>query len=401
MRNKIDNMTFLVISFALLFLIALGSLDNKLNITDVSYDDEETIKIGVISDFSGDLQSLGSKYGAIMAVNEINSTDGLFGKKVEVIYGDGESKTDKYLSIAEKMIVKDKVNVIFSSGTSASREIIRSICEKNKVLYFYTSDYEGEVVSKYVFCTGAVAEQKIQPLIEYSIDNIGKRIYIVASNDSYGQSLAKWVENTAKNNGGEIIGADFISLHTNDFREIIKKIIKNNPQVLYLNLSGKNQYEFFDQWGQLSHNNGIKLITDKNIDYENMISNKSEGLKGIIGTVNYIKELNNEESEEFLKKYLENKLNLKYIGSECSNMYTSINIWKYAVESMKSVKCEEVIEFLESSDRVFSSPSGKVTMNSDIHHLSRNIFLAEVDDEFNVKIIKEYNEISPNWLKEN
>lgn len=81
MRNKIDNMTFLVISFALLFLIALGSLDNKLNITDVSYDDEETIKIGVISDFSGDLQSLGSKYGAIMAVNEINSTRWIIGEK--------------------------------------------------------------------------------------------------------------------------------------------------------------------------------------------------------------------------------------------------------------------------------------------------------------------------------
>ncbi len=64
-----------------------------------------------------------------------------------------------------ELIEKQHVDLIVGGFQSTTRERIRPIIDTFKQLYFYTNQYEGGVADKYTFCTGAVCEQQVLPLL--------------------------------------------------------------------------------------------------------------------------------------------------------------------------------------------------------------------------------------------
>jgi ABC-type branched-subunit amino acid transport system substrate-binding protein len=75
---------------------------------------EDTIKIGVIGPFTGPVAFNGGemKKGMMLAVDEANAKGGVFGRKIEVAFGDTESKPDKGVAVVKKLITRDKVLVV-------------------------------------------------------------------------------------------------------------------------------------------------------------------------------------------------------------------------------------------------------------------------------------------------
>ena len=69
------------------------------------------IKIGAIYSTTGPVAGLGQdEYdGAQVFVEEINAAGGILGRKIELVFGNDESKPDVGLSIAKRIIEQDKV----------------------------------------------------------------------------------------------------------------------------------------------------------------------------------------------------------------------------------------------------------------------------------------------------
>src|SRR5690606_21984678 len=101
--------------------------------------------------------------------------DGLLGRKVEIINPDPQSNTTLFQQLARRLILQDRVAAIIGGFGSNEREAIRPIMNQNRMLYFYANQYEGGVADKYTFCTGAVAEQQIAPVMEYMVRTYGPR----------------------------------------------------------------------------------------------------------------------------------------------------------------------------------------------------------------------------------
>ena len=74
----------------------------------------DTIKIGILGPFTGSLAFNGGemKKGMMLALDEINAGGGLFGQKIELIFGDTECKPDKGLSVVKKLVTQDNVLVV-------------------------------------------------------------------------------------------------------------------------------------------------------------------------------------------------------------------------------------------------------------------------------------------------
>jgi branched-chain amino acid transport system substrate-binding protein len=102
----------------------------------------QTIKIGVIQPLTGAFAASGTDVtnGAKIAVDEINSKGGLLGKKLELIIEDSKSNPTEASSVAEKLMVRDKVPVLMgASGSNATLAVMPKLMEYKVPMLVETS----------------------------------------------------------------------------------------------------------------------------------------------------------------------------------------------------------------------------------------------------------------------
>lgn len=86
----------------------------------------DTIKIGIVAPLTGSFADGGNEMarGVEMAVEELNAQGGLFGKKLEMIKGGvGDFSAEKIVSVAKKILNKDKVGCVIAHYLGSTVDI--------------------------------------------------------------------------------------------------------------------------------------------------------------------------------------------------------------------------------------------------------------------------------------
>ena len=368
----------------------------------------DTIKLGILEDETGNfaIAVVPKIHAYELAVKEINANGGVLGKKLEIVRYDTQSDNRRFQEFARRLIKKDKVDVVFGAFSSASRESIRGIMEKNKMLYFYNNQYEGGVCSKTTFMTGAVPEQQFSTLVPWMMEKYGKNVYTIAADYNFGQISAEWVRQIVKENGGTMVGEEFIPLDVSQYSQTIQKIQKAKPDVLMTLLVGAKQASFYEQQASA----GLKIPMATSINVGQAYEHKRfapPALENMYVTVNYIEEVHDviksgefhDKSKDYVKRFRALYPDEPYINMESSNAYNAIYIYAKAVEKAGTTETMKVVEALESGISQ-DGPSGVVTMDPKSHHGSHTIFLIEVGKGHKVSIPKIWKDIKPYWLGE-
>ena len=368
----------------------------------------DPIKLGILEDETGNfsIAVIPKIHAYELAVKEINEKGGVLGRPLEIIHYDTQSDNTRFQEFARRLIKKDKVDVIFGGFSSASREAIRPIMDKNKQLYFYNNQYEGGVCDSNVFVTGAVPEQQFSTLVPWMMEKYGKNVYNIAADYNFGQISAEWVRQIVKENGGTMVGEEFIPLSVSQFSQTIQKIQKAKPDVLMTLLVGAKQASFYEQ--QAAAGLGIPMATSINVGqaYEHRRF-KPPALENMYVTVNYIEEVHeviksgkfHDKSKDFVKRFHELYPDEPYINMESANAYNAINLYAKAVELAGTTDMEKVRRALETGIS-FDGPSGVVKIDPKSHHGSHTIFLVHVGKDHVVTIPKIWENIEPYWLGE-
>ncbi|HIC42219.1 MAG TPA: urea ABC transporter substrate-binding protein [Pelagibacterales bacterium] len=368
----------------------------------------DPIKLGILEDETGNfsIAVIPKIHAYELAVKEINEKGGVLGRPLEIIHYDTQSDNTRFQEFARRLIKKDKVDVIFGGFSSASREAIRPIMDKNKQLYFYNNQYEGGVCDSNVFVTGAVPEQQFSTLVPWMMEKYGKNVYNIAADYNFGQISAEWVRQIVKENGGTMVGEEFIPLSVSQFSQTIQKIQKAKPDVLMTLLVGAKQASFYEQ--QAAAGLGIPMATSINVGqaYEHRRF-KPPALENMYVTVNYIEEVHeviksgkfHDKSKDFVRRFHELYPNEPYINMESANAYNAINLYAKAVELAGTTDMEKVRRALETGIS-FDGPSGVVKIDPKSHHGSHTIFLVHVGKDHVVTIPKIWENIEPYWLGE-
>jgi len=366
----------------------------------------DTIKLGILEDETGNfaIAVVPKIHAYELAVKEINAAGGVLGKKLEIVRYDTQSDNRRFQEFARRLIKKDKVDVVFGAFSSASRESIRGIMEKNKMLYFYNNQYEGGVCSKTTFMTGAVPEQQFSTLVPWMMEKYGKNVYTIAADYNFGQISAEWVRQIVKEAGGTMVGEEFIPLDVSQYSQTIQKIQKAKPDVLMTLLVGAKQASFYEQ--QASAGLNIPMATSINVGqaYEHRRF-APPALENMFVTVNYIEEVHDviksgefhDKSKDYVKRFRALYPNEPYINMESANAYNAIYMYSKAVEKAGTTDTMKVVEALESGIS-HDGPSGVVTMDPKSHHGSHTIFLVKVGKDHKVSIPKIWKDIKPYWL---
>jgi branched-chain amino acid transport system substrate-binding protein len=362
----------------------------------------DPIKIGVLEDQSGDFAAatIGKVHAIELAAEEINKAGGIAGRPIELVVYDTQSDNNRYQEFMRRVLQRDKVDVVFAGFSSASREAYRPIVNQFDGLAFYNNQYEGGVCDANMIVTGAVPEQQFSTLIPWMMEKYGKNVYTIAADYNFGQISAEWVRNIVKENGGTMVGEEFIPLGVSQFSQTIQNIQTAKPSFVVTLLVGAAQASYYEQ--AASANVGLPMASSVNVGqgYEHKRF-KPPSLANMYVTTNYIEEVDTPEGKAFLAKFKAKYPDEPYVNQEAANSYIAMNLYKQLVERANgSTNRADLLKVLAQGDVCFDGPSGKVCLDPKSQHMSHTIFLARVTEDHKIEFPKVWTDIKPYWLGE-
>ncbi len=343
----------------------------------------DKIQIAGIHDASGGIDIYGRPMINCLnlAVDKLNAAGGVLGREIELINYDPQSNMQLYAQYATEASTRQKAAVVFGGILSASREAMRPVLDRYRTLYFYSLLYEGGVCDRNTFCMGSTPGQTLEKFTPYVMQKFGgKKVYVLAADYNYGQITALWIEKFVKENGGEVVRADFFPLDVNDFGSTIRQIQAAQPDIIMSVLVGGAHNAFYRQWVASGMKDKIPMAsTTFGIGNEQVLTTPQEH-NGIVVSYAYFDGIQTPENEAFKAEYCAKFGDKADAITEGGAMtYHAVNLWAKAVEMAGTIERDPVIEALESG-LSFSGPAGLTTINAQTHHNTLDSYIAEVRD---------------------
>src|SRR6185369_9547673 len=98
---------------------------------------QKPIKVGMPIPLSGPGALFGepASKGAQMFVEEINGKGGVLGRKIELVVRDTKGQPDEAVRVAREMILKDNVDFLVGTLTSAEGPAVSVVAKENKIVF--------------------------------------------------------------------------------------------------------------------------------------------------------------------------------------------------------------------------------------------------------------------------
>ena len=364
------------------FLTTAGAATVAVGLPKAGFAQGKEIKLGSVLDNSGNLDIYGKPMVMTtqLAVEELNASGGLLGRKILLIQYDTQSDIALYTKFAQQLAREDKVDVVHGGITSASREAIRQTFRRSDTLYFYNVLYEGGVCDRNIVVTGTTPAQAVEPIVERAMKQWGNRVYILAADYNYGQITAKWLTHYIQQRKGTVAKTDFFPLDVSDFGSTIAKIQQEKPNWVVSALVGGAHMSFYRQWAASGMNKKIPLAsTTFGVGNEHLALSPAEG-NGILIAGNYSQESPLPANKQFLAKFGKRFGDTKIVHEIAVSQYHGILVWAECVRKAGTLDRAAMLKAIESGVSI-DGPAGKVTIDAKTHHAALDIHVMEVRDQ--------------------
>jgi branched-chain amino acid transport system substrate-binding protein len=208
----------------------------------------DTVKIGNIEPMSGPSATLGKQGKAAreMAVEEINAAGGiksLGGMKLELIYADSESKPEKGVAEAERLINTEKVHVLTGCWNSAVTYPTTAVAERYGIPFVVPVSVSDKITDqgfKNVFRIAAKDSWWTKDQFTFLKDiqaEFGTKVETLAfvyENGDWGKGFATQWKKLAETAGYKVVMDEPYPSTTTDLSPVVQKIKRANPDVLML-----------------------------------------------------------------------------------------------------------------------------------------------------------------------
>ena len=365
----------------------LGALALSLSVSITQAAD--TIKVGVLHSLSGTMaiSETTLKDTVLMLVEEQNKNGGLLGKKLEAVVVDPASNWPLFAEKARELLDKNKVDVVFGCWTSVSRKSVLPVFEELNGLLFYPVQYEGEESSKNVFYTGAAPNQQAIPAVDYLMNEIDVKRWVLAGTDYvYPRTTNKILEAYLKGKG--VAASDIMINYTpfghSDWQNIVSDVKKfgsaGKKTAVVSTINGDANVPFYKELG----NQGISAedipVVAFSVGEEELSGLDTAPLVGHLAAWNYFMSVDNEANEEFIeswKKFIKDKKRVTNDPMEAH--YIGFKMWTTAVEKAGTTDTDAVADAIIGVT-VPNLSGGYATMMPN-HHITKPVLIGEIQED--------------------
>ena len=363
----------------------------------------DTIKVGVLHSLSGTMaiSETTLKDTVLMMVEEQNKKGGLLGKKLEPVVVDPASNWPLFAEKTRELLEKDKVDVIFGCWTSVSRKSVLPVIEELNGLMFYPVQYEGEESSYNVFYTGAAPNQQAIPAVDYLMNEVGAKRWVLAGTDYvYPRTTNKILESYLKSKGvaEKDIMINYTPFGHSDWQTIVSDIKKFGSTgvktAVVSTINGDANVPFYKELA----NQGVSAedipVVAFSVGEEELSGFDTAPLVGHLAAWNYFMSAPSEANDEFIDswhKFIKDDKRVTNDPMEAT--YIGFNMWAKAVEKAGTTDVDKV-EAAMIGIEVPNLTGGVAKMNKN-HPLSKPVLIGEIQEDGQFDIVWETDDVVP------
>jgi len=196
------------------------------------------IKVGAALPLTGTWAKFGTymKMSYELWAEKVNKEGGLLGRQVELIVYDDESKSENVVSLYEKLITVDRVDIVLGPYGSTLNFAASTVTEKYKmpmVMGCAAAEKIYERGYKYIFGIMQTARHYSDTFFEFleTVTPKPKTIAVIAQSVLFSVQCCEGVRANAENIGLDVIFYEEYEKGTTDFVPLLMKIKPLNPDI--------------------------------------------------------------------------------------------------------------------------------------------------------------------------
>ncbi len=349
----------------------------------------DTIKVGVLHSLSGTMaiSETTLKDTVLMLIEDQNKKGGLLGKQLEPVVVDPASNWPLFAEKTKELLGKEKVDVIFGCWTSVSRKSALPVLEEMNGLLFYPVQYEGEESSKNVFYTGAAPNQQAIPAVDYLMEEVGVKRWVLAGTDYvYPRTTNKILESYLKGKGvaAEDIMISYTPFGHSDWQTIVSDVKKfgsaGKKTAVVSTINGDANVPFYKELA----NQGVSAedipVVAFSVGEEELSGFDTKPLVGHLAAWNYFMSADADVNDDFITQwhaFIKDEERVTNDPMEAT--YIGFKMWAKAVEKAGTTEVDKVRPAMYGIT-VDNLTGGTAKMLPN-HHLTKPVLIGEIQED--------------------
>lgn len=349
----------------------------------------ETIKVGILHSLSGTMaiSETTLKDTMLMLIEEQNKKGGLLGKKLEAVVVDPASNWPLFAEKARELISQKKVAVTFGCWTSVSRKSVLPVFEELNSLLFYPVQYEGEESSKNVFYTGAAPNQQAIPAVDYLMNEVGIKRWVLAGTDYvYPRTTNKILEAYLKSKGVKSpdIMINYTPFGHSDWQSIVSDIKKfgsaGKKTAVVSTINGDANVPFYKELGNQNVTADQIPVIAFSVGEEELSGIDTKPLVGHLAAWNYFMSVDAPENDAFIEAWQKFTKDEDRVSNDPMEAhYIGFSMWVKAVKKAGTTDTAAVQEAIVGV--AVPNLTGGLSAMMPNHHITKPVLIGEIQDD--------------------
>jgi branched-chain amino acid transport system substrate-binding protein len=331
----------------------------------------EPITIGLSSPQSGGAAYLGQhqKWGAELAVEQINASGGAIGRPLELSVQDNQCNPTQGAASAEQLIAVGKVSAIVGALCSSATLSIMPIIEKAQIpliVEISTSPKITELAgvggNKWTFRINPSDSELAVGLARYLIASGKiKKVAFVGEDTDYGRGGQAALKEVLGKEGIEVADGDFFGRDTQDFSAVLTRLAAERPDAIALYLNGADELNFLRQYRAAR----LDIPLTGRVEFSELQEGivESGAINGATSVYPYTDQIQAADNAEFVKAFRDKFGEVP--NTQSYEAYTALKLLADAIARAGSSEPAKIRDALQSSN--FKTPLGD-TLQFDPHH---------------------------------
>src|SRR5438270_7236317 len=213
----------------------------------VAADAQKPIKVGfpIILSGPGALFGEPALKGAQMYVEELNAKGGVLGRKIELVARDTKGNADEAVRVSRELILKDNVDFLVGTLTSAEGPAVSTIAKENKIVFIAPIPKTDQLTAPdklhpYVFRVAANTTMEGRSAAEIVAKWPVTKVATMSFDYAYGQDVTRsFIEHLKKVKPSvQIVDQQWPKLGEQDYNPFINAQMAKKPEAIFSSIWG-------------------------------------------------------------------------------------------------------------------------------------------------------------------
>lgn len=274
------------IGWIAVIILVLWGLNSVVGNKKADIGNLDVYKVGAIAPLSGDAAAYGESFRntLLIALDEINSSGGINGKKMELIIEDGKCNGEGAVNAAQKLVNVDKVQVIIGGFCSAESLSALPVAEAGKVALFSPASSNPSLSgkSKFFFRNFPSDSSQGAILAQAAFDSGKRKVAFIQEQTDYTAGVFKSFTEKFESLGGTTVKEEY-GPAVKDFKSQLTKLQATNADALFINANTPASTEIIVQQVSALNWNTSLFTNDIIVSSSQTLAKYKKELNGLIG----------------------------------------------------------------------------------------------------------------------